>query len=268
MRELPEVVREFAREQGVPLHVRFEGSSFNALADDKPFPAPRVHDFAETAQKVIEELWKILPSEKQRRLLSTVRSTEYRESTKIETIYAITSDGVRTESRTSEWKPGARASLVARIGPTKLVVLVGALLLGVFYVVSNFDELRWSVVAGDPEDIAIEADGVAPYVKVELVLPPSKRHTIEIELRREKALPVDLRGLLAARRELEDENDLDAWTALDALVVDARVSIESLDAEGNVLASRSYSVGKLREQDAVLLTVPHHPGTKVLRIRP
>jgi hypothetical protein len=258
----------FAREQGVPLRMRFEGSNFNALADDKPFPAPRVHDFAETAQRVIEQLWKILPSEEQRRLLSTVRSTEYRESTKVETVYAITSDGVRTKSRTAEWKSGARASLVERIGPTKLIVLVSALLFGVFYVVSNYEDLTWTFGKGSPDDLAIEADGLAPYVKADVVYPSSKRRTIEIKLWREKALPLDLQGLLAERRKLENKNDLHAWAALDALVVDAEIRIESLDADNQVIASGTFSVKKLLEQSDLRLFVPYRSGTRAVRLRP
>ena len=257
----------FAREQGVPLRVRLEGPNFNALADDEAFPAPRVHDFAEVTRQVVEQLWKMLPSQERRRLFSTLRSTQYRETTKVETVYAITPDGTRTESRTCDWKAAAGPSILRRIGPVKLIVLVGMLILGTIFIVSRFDDLAWIFGAVPAVDVVVEADELSPYVTVTRLEPPG-RHTIDIELRREKELPTDLRGLVAEQRGLESRNDLDAWTALDALVVDARVNIDSLDGDGKLLASDTYSVRKLREQSTLVLSVPYHRGTKVLRVRP
>ena len=130
--KLREWVR-FAEGLKLPFHLETTDVGFSLLPDARPLSAKSLGDAPEHAiSQALEQLLTAFPENTRARIFSTLRSFEYRKSEEVQSVYAVSADGiVNVHSRTLEARTTAPPESMSRknIMMLGLIGLVAALAL-------------------------------------------------------------------------------------------------------------------------------------------
>ena len=114
------------KKQALLFDYAVDGSSFSLLADDSPvscagFPPGAIQErLAEAFQSFLE----LLPAQHRMQVMSTLRSTEYRPDTAVQTVYSVDPPGlIATQERAVEATTVAPAPLLSASSKIKLAAL-------------------------------------------------------------------------------------------------------------------------------------------------
>ena len=253
---------DFAASLGLHFNLQIEGRAFNLLADDRPV---RVGGPGRAASEIIadalRELLKVFPPAERASLFSTLRSTEFRDGFKVQTVYGIGVDGsiqVQEESAPAKTKAAPRTASgrqKVRIAVTGVVVAlalfaVSALFIDYRGLVSSLTD---AVVPLDSADIEVEAGAFDAYFTVQDKKFARGRKALVLTLARTEGFPKDDAALDAAVAKAG--KGVSARLALEALAR-GYVRCELFDADGEFLGQAMVRLRGLRESETAELRVP------------
>jgi len=264
--------RDFARADGLLFHLSVDGPRFSLLPDSKPLPLAEYDDLQDRIRRAMEQLLQLFPEDLRTQVFSTVRSVEYRRHTQRQSLYLVTSRGIRAEDREVAWKEQEPpVSAPKRLLP--LFIATGLVLLAV--VVSAFvvdypalwRKFRARYAGIDAKRIKVDGAAVSRYVVIKKLGADKTRTHLELEIRRGAAFPSDLDAYRAEEKRILEKGEIKDLLALHRMVVDGSLRAQYLDERGKAIVEREVSIRGLLESKAVRVRLPmkDYPDTSRLR---
>ena len=262
-----------ARAAGLPFHLTVDGARFNLLADTEPFAVDDLTDIQQTVKDALESLQKIFPEDLRGHLFSTLRSTENRELTQLQTVYLITSKGVQTRERKVERREEERPTFSLRqflphivLGVVLLFVfLVAAYVLG-FNPIRELRQLWASVVSVDPEQIVTDDTLVRRYVVLKKLALDEKKASLLFSLERAADYPPDMAAYRAEENRIKQEGSLEELVVLHRTILTGTLRAVYLDKKGETLVERLLDVRGLLKEEKTQVTIPIGPNRKIATV--
>jgi hypothetical protein len=264
---------KFSRDQGVPFDLRIDGPAFSLLAGGEPLRAGKTEIFQDTVRQVIDQLLEVFPEELRTHVLSTVRSTEYQDGVKVESVYAVTAKGVRVHERKVPWEASKAARplswrpLVPYLVAAAVVVSAVVVLAFLLDFGALWRGFTTKYTALDPDRVELEAASLARYVTCKKLGVDKTKTQLAVEVERTPAFPLDLAAYRAEEERILAEGNLQDLVILRKLVVDGYVRLEFTGADGTVLASEERSVRALLTSPTTVVHVPVRTVSGAVKVR-
>jgi hypothetical protein len=257
------------------MHFRFsleiDGGSFNLLAaSDAVRVADVGQDPVEALTEGMTQLLQVFPDADRGKVVSSVRSTEYRRGAEVQTVYFITPDGqVSTRQRTLDAVTEAPVAPMSAAARTKLIVtgvLVAAILFGISAIWVPYRQLFGQAVAEmtpvDIEKVAVEASAYAPYFTIEKKEYSRNPPGIVVTLKRTAAYPLKNEDYNGAR---EKAATLPQSLALDAIAT-GYIRCEYFKDKDEFASYGFVRISALRDKETIDVLLPLSREYKPQRI--
>jgi hypothetical protein len=255
------------KQLGFPLSLVIEGNSLSLLAEKRPLLITELPGGAASPGEAIEaalnSLLEIFSPQERTALMSTIRSTEFRPGTEVQTIYAISPDGtidtrqriidVETTPPPEQLSRGQIIRMSVFGGAVALVLL--ALTAGVIHLVSPefWPNLFNRVKPLDTEELQIDVEAYAPYFTIEGV--ETKGRHLAIRLKRNQAFPTTHAQRVALNETARISPDYRQRLAADA-VLRGYVTVEIFSPAGKYLSTHSVRIAGLADAEVLELFLP------------
>ncbi len=268
--DLEEDVYDWAhrvKQLGFPLSLVVEGNSLSLLAEKRPLLITELSTDsaspAEAIEAALNSLLELFPPEERTALMSTMRSTEIRPGTEIQTIYAVSPDGmIDTRQRILDVDTTPLPEQLSRgqiirmsvIGGVVALVLL-ALTAGIIHLVSPefWPNLFNRVKPLDATELQIGADAYAPYFTVEGV--ETKGRFLAIRLKRGQVFPTSHDQRRALDDKARNASDYRERLAADA-VLRGYVMVEIFSPSGKFLDAARVRLAGLADAEELEIFLP------------
>jgi len=264
--------KDFAQTHKLTFNLQFEGDAFSILADSAPRPVRELGDApSETIRQVLDQFINLFPPDDRRKLISTIRSVEYRPGVEVQTLYVVAPSGaIEPRERTisvdtvapPEPLPLRRKLLIAGVA-----CLAALLVLAVTSFFVNYRLLFNAFVQGivplDLDKLVVEAPAFQTDFDVVDKKFADGRKILVLELKRTDTFPLDD----AAVQKLLGVPDLPLSRRL-ALEALARgyVRCEFYDTDGKFLGFGFQRISALRTESTLSLHLALPPSGRPARI--
>jgi len=272
---------KFAAQSQLVFSLDVQGGSFSILPDNQAVRADAVGpDPGEVVASLLRELQKLFPVSERSKLMSTVRSREYRAGKEIQTLYAFTPADVKTQARTVDADTVAPEAPLTRREMVRMGVTAGVVLLALFGISSIF--ISWGdvfrnfigrVKVPDAEKVEVDVGAFGPYLTVDKKRIYASKDVLylELTLKRTAAFPrsdAELNALTTRPSVAPTTAATTPSTPPAAptgpypmrLLIDdlarGEVRLEYADEKGEHLGSAVLRVRGLREKETVSVSIP------------
>jgi len=268
---------EAVRRAGLSFDLSIDGPAFSILASGEPREIKEYADPQGEIRQAIEQLLQIFPKDLRGRIFSTLRSTEYREGFKIQSIYATTTLGVKVHEQRIPWEkedaePGLPPLSWRLLRP---YLIAGGVILALFIASAFFiDYPGWirgftgKFIPLDPDRIEVDGAALSRYVTFEKAGLDGPKSCLVLKVTRTPHFPLDLAAYLAEEERLKKEGSLGDLITLQRLVVDGALRVTYLDREGKVLGCAGEDLRELLEKESIQILIPLriYPGATRIRL--
>ena len=254
---------EFVRTNEMPFQLSVDGGSFSLLPDHEPLSLGEKDDLRDRLQQAVEQLIRIFPDDLRGRVFSTVRSTEFRQGKKIESLYVVTRQGVDVRTRQVAWSADERSTSSLR-GLPWASISAGMAFLLVALIVSLFLVDYRQVIRGwlapytrvDAERYEVDASVLSPYIAVAETATDEKAEELEITLTRSASYPTTWEGFRREEERLRQAEDLRGYLLFQRVIVEGGVSVAYVAKDGKVLGLEERDVRSLRDKETLTVDLP------------
>lgn len=258
----------FAQKSGLKFHLSIDGSSFSLLADSTPLKLQENETLQDCLKQTMEQLLIIFPDDLRCRVFSTVRSIEYLEEEKIQSLYLISQDGVQVKSRKMPLEKGEHPEEAEDFFTTPIKnfvpLIVGASILAVMAIASAFifdySELlnkvgnKYGVVSEDRFEI--DAEAVSHYLVLEKNgFNKGKSHLV-VEVKRTEAFPVNMEAYRAEKERILEEDKVRELQAINKLFLDGTIRVKYFNKKDELLTEKELNIRELLDEEKIDLLVP------------
>jgi len=264
----------FARQAGVTFTLEIDGATFSLLVDSQPIAAEALGaDPAATVKDLLEQLLKVFPPPHRTGVFSTLRSSEFRPGTEVQTIYAVAPPGrIEIQERQVDAEtrpPDAPLTTGERLKLGAIGLLVAALvLLAGSWVIDYgalWNQVRNTVRPIETENIEVRTGPFKPLLSVTAMETGTVRGRFCLILTVEPA--ADFPATEAALNERwQAAETLQEKLAIEALAR-GYVRIEQYDEAGRLIAASEAPLAGLGEGKAFTLPVPITRKTRPAVVR-
>lgn len=199
---------KFVAGLGPRFNLELRGGAFSLLPDTKPVSVRALGDDpTESIRQVIDQLAGLFSGYERTQLFSTLRTSEYRPSREVQSVYTIAGGQVGVQTRTIEAEttpppqplsPKERLK-VAGVGLAMAVLVIGVAMLfpGVR---AMFGQLVETVKPFDSKELTVDLDAYAPWIEATTDEEKSKRTAVVLKLKPTAVFPHDDASYAAGER--------------------------------------------------------------------
>lgn len=251
------------QKKGILFTLEVDANSFSLLPSNEPISTEGIPDGAQSHIKnTLNQFMQLFPDTHRRAIFSTIRSVEFRETAKIESLYHVTPDGqIGSRDREVDWAPPLPTTRSTKESLTlKIVVIVAALaLLAGAILFIDFDILWGDVVnLVSPlsiDDIKLECNDLSRYLIVEKI--DIQRHGTELNLKiqRNERYPSTYDMYHAEKEAIESGKDLASHLGFEA-VVHGLVYAEYYDSNGKLIDAYPIRIRELHSKQSQNVSIP------------
>lgn len=261
---------KFTADNGLIFYYEKSGSSFSILSENRPVI---VDSLPETPNclitRVLEEFIKIFPADYRSKILSTIRSSEFKKMKEIQTLYSFTNGGkVNPQSREQNVKTLTRPKTFSLQEKIKLTVLGGAVFIILLFFSSFFidyksaiDNIISSLTPMEVNKIEINNTLYNRYFRV--VGKEKENHHIRLILNPTPYYPID-------ESQIETYHS-NAATLHEKLLLESLqkgyVTYETFDDENHFIDSGTLRVTDLKEKTSIAVHIPFNERIQPAKIR-
>jgi hypothetical protein len=266
---------EWARKSkptGAAFDVQIDHGGFSALASERVLEiASQPQPIEDIVTETLDDLLNLFPPSQRGRLLSTVRSLEYRPNEEGQTLYAVGPNGrIVTEQRSVEATTTAPPEPATPRDIVKLAAIT-LLILALGFGISSFfvdyhaiwrDFVRQATPLS-ADSLAIEYDSFLPYFTVEETLIEGGNRRVVLTLKRTGLYPSHP-GRIPP--EVIDQLDLPNRLALEA-VARGRIQAEWFDEKDHCIAYTTVRIADLALDESIKVAVDIPRQTRPTRLK-
>ena len=261
----------FAARVRLRFNLEIDGGNFSLLADNTPVAVKSIGDNpADVIAQTLGELLKVFPGDQRVRVLSTVRSVEYRKNAEVQTLYVVGPDGtVGTRERTVDVRTTAPPRKLTVKEALKLVG-IGMVIAGVIFGISAiwvpygkiWRSLVESATPFDVEALEVDTSAYQRFFTIEKKEYKSGARAVFVTLKRTDAWPVKDGVFLDPAKPVKTQRERLTRDAL----ARGYVRCEYFDNDGKFLESHHHRIAGLHTKETIELILPLPRRKRLARV--
>jgi len=261
----------FAAGVGLRFSLEIDGDAFSLLADNTPVPADTIGENpTDVIAQTLGQLLKVFPGEHRVRVLSTVRSVEYRKGVEVQTLYVVGPDGtVGTRERTLDARttpPPRKLTAREKWRLAGIGVLIAAVVFLISAIFVNYGDVWRHVVEGvtpfDVDALEVDASAFERFFTVEKKEHRSGARAVVVTLKRTDAWPVKDGVFLDPSKPVKTQRERLTRDAL----ARGYVRCEYFDKDGKFLSCGHHRIAELHKKETTKLVLPLPPRKRLVRV--
>ncbi len=274
--QFEEKIREWvklAKSVGLSFILEVDGRSFNLLPLEEPVQSTQIGaNPSEAIAELLRQLLGALPKALRGKVISTLRSEEFKKDCAIQTVYLVKNGHIMPDQRTVDSQTIPAENPLAGKERAKLIGIGIATAIALFLISSVFIDYRnlisqtlEQVSPINPKTIQIQAKTFEGYFSIKKVTVPRSQRYLEVTIQRGKRFPSEK----ASSPEVSLGNKIDNHErlALEA-VTKGYIRCEFFDKKGKFMGYSMERIKDLRQNKSIALRLPvsrkHRPSKVVL----
>jgi len=263
----------FAASLNLRFHLELEGGSFSLLADSTPIQVEDVGaDQTTRVADALREFLKVFTPDERRAVFSTIRSSEYRKGSEIQTLFNVGPDGdILVRERTAQAQTSAAPRQLTlkdklRYGILGLGVALAIFAISAFFVDYGalFNRAVEQITPFRAGNLGIETGSFEPFLTIEQVSAVSGGRAVQLTLRRTDRFPQSESAL--ENLETESKESLTSRMTVEALAR-GYIRFELFAARGEFCGYSMQRIAGLKKERTVTLRIPLPSGRRPIRMR-
>jgi hypothetical protein len=255
-----------AKEEGFSFFLSMEGQNFNLLADDSPIDVSDVPSTPEALTTLLEQILLILPPDLHQHVFSTVRSTEYLQNTKRQSLYTVRSNHIHVQQKTIPWEAKVASQHISR-------KLTYSIILTLAMTLVLFGPPLYRVFLSPPDlsqqmPFQINLEDIGDFIDVQVETYNPKTGKVLLTICRTAQFPLNWSQLASAKESIVNARDVNLLFSLERIVMDGVVPVEAQNAEGITTMAVELNVRALLETECIqhFLAIPEPENVTRLKL--